>query len=103
VSARKTILRELSRKVELGETTYTRPSEIGGFAARPERFQAAVNTLLQERLINGTKDSEGRLAIAINQHRHDAVKRELRPWYASPLTWLAGLGAAAVVVVAILL
>jgi hypothetical protein len=92
----------LNHKVALGETAYTRPADIGGFTARPERFQAAVNTLLQERLINGTKDSEGRLAIAINQHRQDAVRRELRPWYASPIAWLAGLGAA-VAVLAILL
>jgi hypothetical protein len=89
VNARKAILRELDRRFEEGLPPYTRPAEIAGFAEKPDRFQAAVNALLQERLINGTRDGEGRLAIAINHHRHEDVKRALRPWYALPVAWLA--------------
>lgn len=84
MSARRTILRELSRHGGNNGNGYTRPATINGFSQKPERFQAAVNQLLQDRLINGTKDEEGRLAIAINQQRLADVKREMRPWFVRP-------------------
>jgi len=92
MSPRRTILRELSR--QNGEATangYTRPANIAGFAEKPARFQAAVNELLQERLINGTKDEEGRLAIAINAQRLKDVRRELRAWWQRPATWIVAV------------
>jgi hypothetical protein len=91
MSARRTILRELSDRHRRGETGYLRPATIDGFAAQPSRYQEAVNRLLQERLINGTKDEDGRLAIGLNTHRIDAVKKELRPVYARATVWFAGM------------
>jgi hypothetical protein len=88
MSPRRTILRELSRSDAQASNGYTRPASITGFAEKPARFQAAVNELLQERLINGTKDEEGRLAIAINTQRIQDVKRELRAWWQRPSTWV---------------
>lgn len=88
MTTRRAILRELSRNGHNGNG-FTRPGNLTGFAAKPERFQAAVNQLLQERLINGTKDEDGRLAIAINEHRMDDVRRELRPVWTRPAAWLA--------------
>lgn len=87
MSTRRTILRELSRNGHEGNG-YTRPASIAGFAGQPARYQAAVNELLQERLINGTKDHEGRLAIAINHQRMDDVRRELRPFWLRPVAWV---------------
>lgn len=99
MSARRTILRELNARHEKDGGNYTRPDTITGFTQNRERYQAAVNELLQERLINGTKDGEGRLAIALNTHRLADVRKELRPWYARPFAWM-GAGAAATVVIA---
>jgi hypothetical protein len=99
MSARRTILRELSARHEKDGGNYTRPDTITGFTQNRERFQAAVNELLQERLINGTKDAEGRLAIALNAHRLADVRKELRPWYARPFAWM-GAGAAGTAVIA---
>jgi hypothetical protein len=87
MSARRTILRELSRTSAAGSVV--RPATISGFDANPARFQAAVNALLQERLINGTKDTEGRLAIGLNEQRLADVRKELRPVWAHPVLWLA--------------
>lgn len=103
MSARTTILRELRRLHQNGAARYTRPASIGGFAEKPSRYQEAVNRLLQERLINGTKDEEGRLAIALNEHRLADVRKELRPWFARPATWLVVAAAALVAVVSIAL
>jgi len=100
MSPRRTILRELSRRQDDGGVSYTRPGTITGFSTNPSRYQAAVNALLQERLINGTKDAEGRLAIAINTDRIDAVRREIRPLGARPATWFTAVAAIALVVVA---
>lgn len=86
MSARRTILRELNRNATAG---HMRPAAINGFEANPSRYQAAVNALLQERLINGTKDPEGRLAIGLNEQRMADVRRELRPIWARPVVWLA--------------
>lgn len=90
MSTRRTILRELSRNGHNGNG-FTRPGSLSGFASKPERYQAAVNQLLQERLINGTKDEDGRLAIAINEHRLDDVRREIRPLWTRPVAWLGVL------------
>ena len=103
MSVRRMILRELSKRQAEGVNGYTRPGAIAGFAEQPSRYQEAVNKLLQERLINGTKDEEGRLAIAINTHRIADVKKELRPWYGRAATWALALGAAAAVALAFVL
>jgi hypothetical protein len=103
VSPRRTILRELNQRDRNGEPAYTRPSSIAGFADQPARFQQAVNQLLGERLINGTKDAEGRLAIAINEYRRAAVERELKPWYARPAALLLAVAAVAVLAVGFVL
>ena len=86
MSPRKTILRELA---QAGTDTYTRPSTISGFSAAPDKYQKAVNELLQARLVEGRKDDEGHMAIAINQHRQKEVDRELRPVWAHPAVWAA--------------
>ena len=78
-SPRRMILRELTRRRSEGNGGYTRPASITGFQAKPSRFQAAVNELLAERLINGTKDGDGRLAISLNEHKLADVRKELRP------------------------
>jgi hypothetical protein len=91
------ILRELNQRHERGEQDYTRPASIHGFTAQPSKYQAAVNTLLQERLINGTKDADGKLAIGLNTHRLADVKKELRPLYARAPVWLAVLVVAGLV------
>lgn len=97
MSARTMILRELSARHERGDLGYLRPAAINGFTDQPSRYQEAVNQLLQERLINGTKDDEGRLAIGLNTHRIAEVKKELRPVYARAGVWVACL----VVVIAV--
>lgn len=98
MSARRTILRELRKRYDEGAARYTRPSSIPGFTDKPSRYQGAVNRLLQERLINGTKDEDGRLAIALNEHRLADVFKELRPWFARPATWMAAVLGAAILV-----
>lgn len=59
-----------------------------GFGQQPSKYQEAVNGLLNERLIDGKKDDEGRMAIALNPHRIATVRKELRPWFARPAIWL---------------
>lgn len=95
MSPRKTILKELSRAEG---PTYTRPSEITGFSAAPDKYQKAVNELLSDRLLEGRKDDEGRMTIAINEHRRADVAKEIRPIWAHPAVWtlavvLGGAGA----------
>jgi hypothetical protein len=88
MSPKKTILRELSRQLEQrGSEALTRPSRIPGFDKDPERFQKAVNRLLQDRLVEGRKDDEGHMALALNSHRIGDVRRELRPVWARPAVW----------------
>jgi len=92
MSPKKTILKTLSAlHRESGPGVLTRPATIPGFQAKPEKFQQAVNTLLQDRLIEGTKDPEGRMAIALNDHRMAEVKKELRPFWFHPV-FVAGVG-----------
>lgn len=103
MSPRRTILRELTKRHGEGAASYTRPASIPGFAERRSKYQEAVNRLLQERLINGTKDEEGRLAITLNAHRLGDVHKELRPWFARPATWMVIVLTAAVLAAGIAL
>jgi len=97
MSPRKKILRELSRHYQTqGGEALTRPAEIDGFSERPADFQKAVNKLLQDRLIQGQPDAEGRLSIALNGPRVADVHKEIRPFWLRPSLWMA----AAVVLVA---
>ncbi len=99
MSPRKTILRELDQlHSKKGNGSYARPSAIPGFGEQPSKYQEAVNGLLSERLIDGKKDDEGRMAIALNPHRLATVRRELRPWFARPATWLGAFAAGSLVV-----
>ena len=89
VSPRKTILRELDQlHSDEGNGRYARPSSMPGFGKQPSKYQEAVNGLLNERLIDGKKDDEGHMAIALNPHRLETVRKELRPWFARPTLWL---------------
>ena len=97
MSPKKNILKALAGQHSMaGPGVLTRPATIPGFKAQPEKYQQAVNVLLQERLIEGTKDPEGRLAITLNAHRLADVKRELRPFWYHP-AFVALVGALAVV------
>ena len=96
MSPKKTILRELARVEGEG---FTRPSTIQGFEQAPDRYQKAVNELLQARLVEGRKDDTGHMAIAINEHRRKDVAKVLRPVWANPAVWavfvlIAAAGAA---------
>ena len=90
MTPRKTILEALSRARDLeGPGVFTRPSTITGFNDRPADFQKAVNDLLKDRLIEGQSDDEGRMTIALNDHRLGEVKKVLRPAWAHPGVWVA--------------
>ncbi len=102
MSARTTILRELRILHASGNGRYARPAAIKGFDQQPGRYQEAINKLLQERLINGTRDGEGRLAIAINEHRLADVRKELRPWFTRPTILVAGIAAVVMVIVTLM-
>lgn len=88
MSPRKTILKEVSRAASGSDRTYVRPNAIPGFDREPEKYQKAVNELLSARLLEGRKDEEGHMAIAINEHRRADVEKELRPVWARPTLWL---------------
>lgn len=88
MSPRKTILRELNRSYERhGAESLTRPTDIEGFNDRPADYQKAVNQLLQDRLIQGRPDEDGKLRIGINDHRVQDVRKELRPVWLRPGVW----------------
>ena len=100
MSPRKTILRELSRQYEKSSgQVLTRPADIQGFSSEPDKFQKAVNQLLRDRLIEGRKNEDGHMAVALNGHRMGDVQKELRPLWARPTVWavvvllVAALGA----------
>lgn len=97
MSPRKTILRELSQ----AGSTYTRPTAISGFTDAPDKFQKAVNELLSARLLEGRKDDDGHMTIAINTHKQKEVQRELRPVWARPAVWAVVLILVAVVAVGV--
>lgn len=85
MSPKKNILQALTRTYEETQgQSYTRPAHIPGFAQSPEAYQKAVNELLKDRLIEGRKDAEGHMAVALNVHRLPDVKREMRPVWAHP-------------------
>ena len=89
MSPKKTILRTLtdhSKKDGAGE--FIRPATIPGFREAPEKYQKTINALLQERLIEGMRDQDGRLAISLNPHRSREIERELRPIWAHPFVLL---------------
>lgn len=92
MSPRKTILKKLDQ-IHQGEGAgrYTRPSTLPGYGDRVPKYQEAVNALLKDRLIDGKKDEEGHMAIALNPHRLTDVRRELRPWFLRPAMWIAVL------------
>jgi hypothetical protein len=83
MSPKKQILRELTTRSSL------RPSDLPGYAGSAERYQAAVNELLRERLIEGRSDRDGRMSIALNAQRLADVRRVLRPAWTRPTFWLA--------------
>lgn len=98
MSPRKDILRQLARtNAPAGSDSFTRPSELPGFEREPEKYQTAVNRLLQDRLIEGKKDDEGHMAIALNPHKQREIRRELRAPWANPVVWAALTVAAALV------
>jgi hypothetical protein len=101
MSPRKAILQELDQAHRAGREG-TRPSSIRGFSENASKYQSAVNDLLKAQLINGQKDSEGHLAIAINPHREGDVQKELRPMLARPVVWAPLLLATAVASFAVL-
>ena len=99
MSPRKTILRELDQLHDgKGAGRYTRPSAMPGYGAKAAKYQEAVNGLLKDRLIDGKKDEEGRMAVALNPHRIAEVRKELRPWFTRLMTWLVAVAAAGLVV-----
>jgi len=98
MSPRKTILRELSRAPETTGNGYVRPPSIPGFSDDPEKYQKAVNELLKSRMLEGRRDTEGHMTIALNEHYMDDIRKELRPVWAKPTVWavivlVAALGA----------
>ncbi len=93
MSPKKTILKTLTVEYESsGPGVMIRPAAIPGFGENPEKYQKAVNDLLQERLIEGRKDEEGKMAISLNDHRKGEVKKILRPlWLHPAIVVLIGL------------
>jgi hypothetical protein len=85
MSPKKTILKTLSETYRSqGPERLVRPNTIPGFDQSPEKYQQTINALLSTRLIEGMKDSEGRMAIALNGQRIVDVEKELRPLWAHP-------------------
>ncbi len=85
MSPKKTILRTLSARYQSsGPGFLIRPATIPGFGEKPQKYQQAVNSLLQERLIEGTKDADGHMAIALNAQRMGDIRKELRPFWVHP-------------------
>ena len=98
MSPKKTILKTLLDQGDgSGYPALVRPSNIPGFQQAPDRYQKTINALLKERLIEGEKDGDGRLAISLNAHRARDIRRAVRPIWAHPalLTLLALVAAAA--------
>jgi hypothetical protein len=97
MSPKKHILRELRLVGEPGTAhAHVRPSDLPGYGQAPDRYQAAVNELLRERLIEGRSDGDGRMSIALNPHRLSEVHELLRPVWARPSVWVAAAIVAAV-------
>ena len=78
MSPRKAILRELDQLHDgEGAGRYTRPSAMPGYGGKAAKYQEAVNGLLKDRPIDGKKDEEGRMAVALNPHRIAEMRKEL--------------------------
>ena len=85
MSPKKTILKALAESQQGGgQGSLVRPSTISGFQDAPEKYQQVINTLLKDRLIEGVRDPEGRMAISLNAHRAKEVRKVLRPIWAHP-------------------
>ena len=85
MSPKKTILRQLSDlHSQEGSPAPIHPSQIPGFQKDPAKYQRTINELLKDRLIEGTKDEDGRMAISLNPHRSRDVRKVLRPLWAHP-------------------
>ena len=85
MSPKKTILKALAESQQGGgQESLVRPSTISGFQDAPEKYQQVINTLLKDRLIEGVRDPEGRMAISLNAHRAKEVRKVLRPIWAHP-------------------
>ena len=85
MTPKKAILRALlEAEGEKGPGELVRPSTIPGFKATPEAYQKTINRLLKDRLIEGTKDPEGHMAISLNTHRIREIRKALRPIWAHP-------------------
>ena len=95
MTAKKAILKALSdHQKGTDRSTPVRPSTLPGFQDAPEKYQQTINALLKDRLIEGVKDSEGRMAISLNAHRDRDVQKVLRPVWAHPVVLgLIGLSA----------
>ena len=86
MSPKKTILRQLSDlQSREGNPSPIHPSQIPGFQRDPAKFQRTINQLLKDRLIEGTKDEDGRMAISLNAHRAREVRKVHRPLWAHPV------------------
>jgi len=89
MSPKKRILRTLADQQEKGDPAPpVRPSAIPGFDEAPEKYQQTINSLLKDRLIEGFKDQEGKMAISLNTHRQQDIRRLLRPAWAHPVVLL---------------
>ncbi len=89
MSPKKTVLRHLTElHEETGAEQYTHPGDIRGFDPEDSRCKEAVNQLLRDRYINGRKGPDGGMVIALNVTRLRDVRREIRPWFATPLLWV---------------
>jgi hypothetical protein len=85
MSPKKRILKTLADHHRTnGNDSLVRPATIPGFNQAPEKYQKTINALLRERMIEGMKDAEGHMAIALNTHKEKDVRRMLRPVWAHP-------------------
>lgn len=104
MSRRRKILRALERfHREQGDDAYTSPQALAGFDRSDPRDTAALNGLLQDRLIRGTTGADGTMAIAVARGRLAEVRRQIRPWYGRPLVWASAAGALVVVALVVAL
>ncbi len=105
---RKAILRELYKFYEdKGPNNFAVAHTLKAFSPGNKKFLTAVNQLLEERLINGSKvplyvDPDGVLAIAINPVSLVDIKRELRSWYRDPKFLIGTMIAAIGLIIALL-
>jgi len=90
MSPKKAILQALKGAESAQPQSSVRPPTIPGYSDQPERFQRAVNELLQARLVEGRRDADGHMTLALNHHRRADVDRILRPVWTRPGLW-AGL------------